>query len=170
MMDALQDALQRPLTLTSPFSNKTRFRDNLATRLSVLRPAGFTLLTAFRTGLGSSVDELVIGPPGVFVIMTSALSLGAFARAKIRMSSLLKTTRLEARLIGRHLSPSIPVYPVVCVPASYQDPAQGLMKFGEVQVATDDTLLRALTGAPAVLSEQQVLEVAAVIWTRGKGH
>lgn len=170
MMDALQDALQRPLTLTSPFSNKARFRDSLAGRLAVLRTAGYTLFTSFRTGVGSSIDGLVIGPAGVFVVMTSALSMEAFTRSRVRMNSLLKTTRMAARLIGKHLSPAIPVYPVVCVPSTYQDSHQGLMKFGDVQVSTDDTLLRALREAPSVLTQQQVLEVAAVVWTRQRAH
>ena len=170
MIDALQDALQRPLNLASPFGARSKFRQNLADRLSPLRSAGYSVFAGFKTGLGSSVDNLAIGPPGIFVIMTSGLSLLTVSRHRLRINGLLKITTMEAKLVAKQFPSNVPVYPVICLPARYDDPEDGLLRLGEVQVSTDDALIRALNRAPAVLSEQQVLESAAVAWTRQRGH
>lgn len=166
MIDALQDALQRPLNLAAPFGHRAKHRQDLADRLVTLRTRGFSLFTSFKTGIGSAVDNLAIGPPGVFVIMTSPTSLRSLAQS--RLNGLMKAARIEARLVGKQLAANVPVYPVICVPAADEGPPDAVVKLGDVHVATADALVRAMGQAPAALRQQQVLEIAAVVWARDR--
>lgn len=165
MLDAMQDALQRPLNVAAPFRARSKARQRFMDRLTPLSSLGFSVFNSFKTGVGSTVDHLVVGPPGVFVVMSSIAAVNKLTSG-IRISGLLKTTRWEARSIARLVSGHhVPVFPVI---VAQGDEQEALVRVGDVQIVSEYTLIKALRESPRVLTDQQVLEVASIMWSKAQ--